>query len=153
MKAVKRVVSRTRKKRSRQLDIKLNCDLGEGFGAYSMGCDEEIMPLIDCANVACGYHGGDPSIMRKTVLLAKRHKVEIGAHVAYPDLQGFGRRSMDLRGQELIDCIQYQISALDGMARTNGASVTYVKPHGALYNDMSTDTGLQRTVMQAIESW
>ncbi len=153
MKAVKRVVSRTRKRRSRQLSIKLNCDLGEGFGVYTMGRDDEIMPLIDCANIACGYHGGDPSIMRKTVLLAKRHKVEIGAHVAYPDLQGFGRRSMDLRGQELIDCIQYQISALDGIARTNGARVTYVKPHGALYNDMSTDPGLERTVMQAIASW
>ena len=84
------------------------------------------MPLIDCANVACGYHGGDPRIIRETVKLAKRHKVEIGAHVAYPDLQGFGRRSMNLRGQELIDCIHYRISALDGMARTYGGRVAYV---------------------------
>jgi UPF0271 protein len=153
VKAVKRVVRRAQRKSPAPLNIKLNCDLGEGFGAYTMGCDEEIMPLIDCANVACGYHGGDPSIIRKTVLLAKRHKVEIGAHVAYPDLQGFGRRSMSLRGQELIDCIQYQISALDGMARTYGSRVTYVKPHGALYNDMNADKSLESTVMKAIASW
>lgn len=153
MKAVTRVVSRARKKQPSPLSIKLNCDLGEGFGAYKMGCDEEIMPLIDCANVACGYHGGDPRIIRETVKLAKRHKVEIGAHVAYPDLQGFGRRSMNLRGQELIDCIHYQISALDGMARTYGGRVTYVKPHGALYNDMNTSAELERTVMQAVASY
>jgi UPF0271 protein len=153
VKAVKSVLRRSRKKQPNQPNIKLNCDLGEGFGAYTMGCDEEIMPLIDSANIACGFHGGDPSIIRQTVLLAKRHKVEMGAHVAYPDLQGFGRRSMNIRGQELIDCIQYQISALDGMARTHGGRVTYVKPHGALYNDINTDEALERTVMHAVASW
>ena len=100
------------------------------------------MPLIDCANIACGFHGGDPSVMRETLALAKKHRVEIGAHVAYPDLQGFGRRSMALRGQELVDAIHYQISALDGMARSIGTKVAaYVKPHGALYNDMLVERG------------
>ena len=153
MKAVKRVVRRKSRKNTLHRPIKINCDLGESFGAWKMGCDEAVMPLIDCANIACGFHGGDPSVMRETLVLAKKHRVEIGAHVAYPDLQGFGRRSMALRGQELVDAIHYQISALDGMARSIGTKVAYVKPHGALYNDMLSDRELLETVMNAVASW
>ena len=153
MKAVKRIVRRRSRKTPVRKLIKINCDLGESFGAWKMGCDEAVMPLIDSANIACGFHGGDPSVMRETLILAKKHKVEIGAHVAYPDLQGFGRRSMALTGQELIDAIHYQISALDGMARSHGTRVSYVKPHGALYNDMLGDEALLKSVMYAVASW
>ena len=96
--------------------LTLNCDMGEGFGPWEMGDDKAIMPLIDAANIACGGHAGDPTTMRRCVELAKRHKTEIGAHVSYPDKQGFGRRSMDLRGQELVDLMLYQIGALDGLS-------------------------------------
>lgn len=133
--------------------LTLNCDLGESFGAWRMGTDADVMPFIDCANIACGFHAGDPSVIRETLKLARKHKVEIGAHVAYPDLQGFGRRSMALSGQELIDCLHYQIAALDGMARVQGRKVTYVKPHGALYNDMMKDRKLLDVVMTAVSTW
>ncbi len=133
--------------------LQINCDLGEGFGAWSMGQDSALMPLIDCANIACGFHAGDATIMRETLLTAKQSRVEIGAHVAYPDLQGFGRRSMNIHGQALIDLIHYQISALDGMARTLGTKVSYVKPHGALYNDMMADPKKLNDVMAAAASW
>ena len=103
--------------------LTLNCDMGEGFGPWEMGDDKAIMPLIDAANIACGGHAGDPSTMRHCVELAKRHKTEIGAHVSYPDKQGFGRRAMDLRGQELVDLMLYQIGALDGIARAYGSRV------------------------------
>lgn len=133
--------------------LTLNCDLGESYGAWRLGTDADVMPLIDCANIACGFHAGDPSVIRETLRLARKHKVEIGAHVAYPDLQGFGRRSMALSGQELIDCLHYQIAALDGMARVQGRKVTYVKPHGALYNDMMKDRKLLDNVMTAVSTW
>ncbi|EED34517.1 conserved hypothetical protein [Luminiphilus syltensis NOR5-1B] len=133
--------------------ITLNCDLGEGFGKWKMGLDEEMMPLIDCANIACGFHAGDPCTIERTLELARRHKVEIGAHVSYPDLQGFGRRSMAIRGHELVNLIHYQMSALDGMARVHNKKLDYVKPHGALYNDMMKDLGLLNDVMSAVSSW
>lgn len=133
--------------------LKINCDLGESFGHFQVGCDAQIMPLINCANIACGFHGGDASIIRQTLTLAKHYKVEIGAHVSYPDLQGFGRRSMAIRKQALIDLIHYQISALDGMARIQGRAISYVKPHGALYNDMMKDSALLTDIMDAVASW
>ncbi len=154
------VVKRVGKKRSRgestPVDapmIRINCDLGESFGPWTMGLDADVMPHIDSANIACGFHGGDASVMRRSILLAKQHNVEIGAHVSYPDLQGFGRRSMAIRGQELIDMLHYQIAALDGMARTHGTKIGYVKPHGAMYNDMMKDTELLADIMQAVASW
>lgn len=127
--------------------------MGESYGTWRLGEDEAVMPLIDSANIACGFHAGDPSIMRKSVLLAKKHKVEIGAQVSYPDLMGFGRRSMDLRGQALIDILHYQIAALDGIARTHGRKISFVKPHGALYNDMMKDIGLLEDIMYAVSTW
>jgi len=130
--------------------MKLNCDLGESFGAWSMPVEAAIMAEIDQANIACGFHAGDPLVMKQAIRLAKQHDVVIGAHPAYPDLQGFGRRSMAIAADELSAMIQYQVSALSGMAKACGANVSYVKPHGALYNDMMKDTAVMRTVMQSI---
>lgn len=130
--------------------IKLNCDIGESFGAWKMGNDEKIMPYIDQANIACGFHASDPLTMQKTVALAAKHNVEIGAHPSYPDLVGFGRRSMACSTQELISLIQYQVGALNAICHANGTTVQYVKPHGALYNDMMKDTEVLSSVCQAI---
>ena len=118
------------------MTIKLNCDLGESFGAWTMGLDSDVMPHIDQANIACGFHAGDPLVMQKTLTLAKKFQVSIGAHPSYPDLVGFGRRSMHCSSEEIIALIHYQIAALDGMATAQCMSIDYVKPHGALYNDM-----------------
>ncbi|HEJ1320873.1 TPA: LamB/YcsF family protein [Pseudomonas aeruginosa] len=131
----------------------LNCDIGESFGAWTMGQDADVMPYIDCANVACGFHASDPTTMRRTVTLALAHDVCIGAHPAYPDLVGFGRRSMACRPEEVVDMLLYQIGALDGICRANGGSVQYVKPHGALYNDMMRDPKLLRAVFKAVASY
>ena len=133
--------------------LTLNCDMGEGFGPWSMSDDASIMPLIDAANIACGGHAGDPSTMRQCVELARRHKTEIGAHVSYPDMQGFGRRAMDISGQALIDLIHYQLGALDGIARAHSTRVSYVKPHGALYHAMLDDPAIMNDIMRAVASW
>lgn len=131
----------------------LNCDIGESFGTWNMGCDADIMPFIDCANIACGFHASDPSTMRKTVTLALAHDVCIGAHPAYPDLVGFGRRSMSCSQQELEDLVLYQIGALEGICRAQGGRVQYVKPHGALYNDMMRDARQLRAVFKAVSAY
>ncbi len=131
----------------------LNCDLGESYGNWTMGMDAEVMPFLDQANVACGFHGGDPLTMEKTLVLAKEHGVSVGAHPAYPDLVGFGRRSMNLSRHELRSTLLYQVAALDGMARTVGVALDYVKPHGALYNDMMADDDLRGLIMETIASY
>ena len=131
----------------------LNCDIGESFGNWTMGLDAEVMPFIDCANVACGFHAGDPSIMRNTVELALAHNVKVGAHPAYQDLAGFGRRSMAYSAQELQDLLHYQIGALDGICRAQGTRVSYVKPHGAMYNDMMANPAQLRAVVQAVAAY
>ncbi|MEW9799552.1 5-oxoprolinase subunit PxpA [Alteromonas sp. CYL-A6] len=130
--------------------MKLNCDLGESYGAWNMAVDEHIMVYIDQANVACGFHAGDPIAIGEAIALAKKHNVSVGAHPSYPDLQGFGRRSMAMKPDELIACLHYQISALRGMTAIQGVTLDYVKPHGALYNDMMADASLRRHVMQAV---
>ena len=130
--------------------MKLNCDMGEAFGAWPMGLDEQIMPYVDQANIACGFHASDPLTMSKTVALAKQHGVTIGAHPGYPDLVGFGRRNMDIAPAELKALIQYQVGALQGICRAQGVEVAYVKPHGALYNTMMKDFSVLETVMQAV---
>jgi UPF0271 protein len=132
--------------------IKLNADLGEGFGAYRAGMDEEIMPLIDMANIACGFHAGDPLIMDKTVLLAKNNGVTVGAHPGYPDLLGFGRRSMKCAGIEIENYIIYQAGALMAFCGKHGVKTEYIKPHGALYNDMMRDTEVFRAVLNAAKT-
>ncbi|SEM39682.1 UPF0271 protein [Pseudomonas sp. ok272] len=131
----------------------LNCDIGESFGSWTLGLDAEVMPLIDCANIACGFHAGDPGIMRQTVSLAVSHGVQIGAHPAYQDLQGFGRRAMAYSAQELQDLLHYQIGALDGICRAQGTRVSYVKPHGAMYNDMMANPGQLRAVLAAVAAY
>lgn len=128
----------------------LNCDLGESYGSWAMGCDAEVMPHIDQANIACGFHGGDPLTLRKTLALAAKHKVSVGAHPAYPDLVGFGRRSMNLSAEEIIASVHYQVAALEGMALSQGLSIDYVKPHGALYNDMMAHETIRLAIMQAL---
>jgi UPF0271 protein len=113
--------------------IDLNCDMGESYGRWTLGADEQIMPYITSANVACGFHGGDPHVMRKTVALALRHGVAIGAHPSLPDLVGFGRRVMDVSPAELKDYLCYQMGALREYCRAAGAELQHMKPHGILY--------------------
>jgi 5-oxoprolinase (ATP-hydrolysing) subunit A len=114
--------------------IDLNSDVGESFGAYTLGLDEEVIPLISSANIACGFHAGDPAVMRHTVALARTHGVRVGAHPGLPDLVGFGRRNMDVTLEEIKDFVTYQIGALQAVAALQGARLQHVKPHGALYN-------------------
>jgi 5-oxoprolinase (ATP-hydrolysing) subunit A len=133
--------------------MKLNCDLGESFGAWPMGLDAEVMPLIDQANIACGFHAGDPTVLVNTLILAKTYQVEIGAHPSYDDKQGFGRRSVKMNPAELKHLLWYQIAAVDGVAKSLGLQLSYVKPHGALYNDMMANPELLETVMQAVASY
>ena len=124
---------------------KINCDMGESFGIYAAGNDEEIMPLIDIANVACGFHASDPNHMRKTVELAKKNNVRVGAHPSLPDLQGFGRREMKLTSLELTNTIIYQVGALKAFLDEQNMQLNHIKPHGALYG---MDMGWQSSVMQ-----
>jgi UPF0271 protein len=131
----------------------LNCDLGESYGNWTMGHDASVMPHIDQASIACGFHAGDPLTMRHTLALAAEHAVAIGAHPAYPDIVGFGRRSMVLSHEEIIANLHYQVAALDGMARSLGLTLTYVKPHGALYHDMMANQAVRSALLQAIASY
>lgn len=116
------------------IKIDLNSDVGESFGNYRIGMDEEVIPLISSANIACGFHAGDPFVMRKTVSLAARSAVAVGAHPGLPDLMGFGRRAMDVSLREIKDYVTYQIGALQAVAKAQGLQLQHVKPHGALYN-------------------
>ncbi len=133
--------------------IDLNCDLGESFGAYTIGADAEVMRSISSANVACGYHGGDPAVMRRTVRLAREAGVSVGAHPGFPDLMGFGRREMRLAPQEVEDMILYQVGALAGIAAAEGVRLRHVKAHGALYNMAVRDRGLADAIARAIRAF
>ena len=133
--------------------IDLNCDMGESFGAWSMGDDAGVMPWITSANIACGFHAGDFSTMQQTVLLAKRHGVAIGAHVSLPDLQGFGRRVMKVSANDAHALTLYQIGALAGFARAAGLRVAHVKPHGALYNMAAKDAALADAIARAVHDF
>jgi UPF0271 protein len=130
--------------------MKLNCDLGESFGAWTMGLDAQVMPYIDQANIAAGFHAGDPLVIQNTLRLAGEHGVTVGAHPAYPDLVGFGRRSMICSREEIISKVHYQVAALDGMARCAGLELRYVKPHGALYNDMMAKPEVRMAIFEAL---
>ncbi|MCJ8161226.1 LamB/YcsF family protein [Acinetobacter zhairhuonensis] len=131
--------------------VDLNSDLGESYGSWKMGNDDQILPLVTSANIACGFHAGDPLGILKTVRKAVELGVTIGAHVSYPDLVGFGRRNMQLSRDELIADVLYQISALDGLAKVAGSKVQYVKPHGALYNTIAHDQVQAAAVIDAIK--
>jgi UPF0271 protein len=133
------------------MEIDINCDMGESFGPYIIGNDENIMPLITSANIACGFHGGDPLHIEETIKNAITYNVRIGAHPSYPDLQGFGRRYMDINRRELKSIIKYQIAAVKGLAESNGGKLHYVKPHGALYNHAAKDTATSETIISAIQ--
>ena len=133
--------------------VDLNSDLGESFGSWKMGNDEQILPVVTSANIACGFHAGDPLGILKTLKQAVKLGVTIGAHVAYPDLVGFGRRNMDLSRDELIADVLYQISALDGLAKVAGSKVNYVKPHGALYNTIASNAAQAAAVIDAIKMY
>jgi UPF0271 protein len=129
--------------------IDINCDMGESYGAWKMGADAEVMPFISSANVACGFHGGDPATIRKTVRLAVDHGVAIGAHPSLPDLQGFGRRAMKISPQDMYDLVVYQAGAVEGFARAAGAKLHHVKCHGALYNMAANDEALSEAMARA----
>jgi len=137
---------------SLKLKIDINCDLGESYGAFKVGNDEKIMPHITSANIACGFHAGDPMTMAQTVNLAKKHNVAVGAHPGYPDLLGFGRREMQLTPEEVKNYTIYQTSALQGFAKTAGISLQHVKPHGALYNTAVKDEKISTGVVEAVKA-
>lgn len=132
----------------RKVDI--NCDMGESFGAYTIGSDEDILEFITSANIACGFHAGDPSTMRKTVQLALKKNVAIGAHPGFQDLAGFGRRNMDLTPQEIYDLVVYQIGSLAAFTASEGGRMHHVKPHGALYNMASVDRPISEAIAEAV---
>lgn len=131
--------------------IDLNCDLGESFGAYKMGLDEEVLPYVTSANIACGFHGGDPTVMEQTVALCKKYGVRAGAHPGFPDLAGFGRRNMSLSPAEVKAGTIYQIGALSAFCKGAGIRLWHVKPHGALYNMAAKDYELAKAICQAIK--
>ncbi len=129
----------------------INCDMGENYGAYTLIYDVQLMPYIDACNIACGYHAGDPVTIQRTIESALQHNVEIGAHPGYPDLQGFGRRYMDIDAETLEAMILYQISALQGMTQALGGRMTHVKAHGALYNQAARDEQTARAIVTAVK--
>ncbi|MFD0360376.1 LamB/YcsF family protein [Nocardia sp. GCM10030253] len=135
------------------MSLDLNSDLGEGFGAWTMGDDPAMLDIVTSANIACGFHAGDPSIMRRTCALAVEKGVRIGAHVGYRDLAGFGRRAIAMEPAELRDEVLYQIGSLDAFARAAGDRVRYVKPHGALYHSASKERRLADAVLAAMAEY
>ena len=134
------------------MKIDLNSDLGESFGAWTMGDDAAMLGIVSSANVACGFHAGDPAGILQTLRAAQARGVVVGAHVAYPDLQGFGRRNMDVASADLVADVIYQIGALQGLAAAAGTTVRYVKPHGALYNTIAHDARQAKDVINAIRA-
>jgi UPF0271 protein len=135
---------------SRQDRIDLNSDVGESFGRYKLGLDEEVIPLITSANIACGFHAGDPTVMRSTLSLAKQYDTAPGAHPGFPDLMGFGRRTMDATLEEIRDYVTYQVGALAAFASAQGMRLQHVKPHGALYNMAAKDLRIWDTVAHGV---
>jgi UPF0271 protein len=133
--------------------VDLNSDLGESFGRYTLGMDEKIIPLITSANVACGYHASDPVVMDKTIRLAKKAGICVGAHPGFPDLMGFGRRNMNVTPAEAKAYTLYQLGALDGFCKAQGVTMQHVKPHGALYNMAAKDYELSKAICEAIASY
>lgn len=132
------------------MDLLLNCDLGETSNSDQLAVESQVMAHIDYANIACGFHAGNPVVMEKTLLLAKQHMVAVGAHPSYPDRFNFGRKSMVMPAQDLISCLRFQIQTLEKAASNNDLCISYVKPHGALYNDMLQNGHLRSAVMAAV---
>ncbi|WDF77194.1 LamB/YcsF family protein [Mucilaginibacter sp. KACC 22773] len=134
-------------------NIDLNCDMGEAFGNYPMPNDDTLMDYITSANIACGFHAGDPEVMQHTVAVAVKKKVAIGAHPGLPDLQGFGRRDMKITSNEAYQMVLYQIGALSGFVKASEGKLHHVKAHGALYNMAATDVALARAIVQAVHDF
>lgn len=130
--------------------VDLNCDLGESFGRYTLGLDDQVIPLVSSANIACGWHASDPMIMEKTVALAKQYGVSVGAHTGFPDLMGFGRRNMNISAAEAKAYTKYQIGALLGFCKAEGVKLAHVKPHGAFYNMAAKDYLLAKAICEGI---
>ncbi|SER52048.1 UPF0271 protein [Gracilibacillus ureilyticus] len=130
--------------------MELNCDLGEGYGKYQVGNDIQIIPLVDAVNIACGFHAGDVNTMKLTVQLAKKHNVRIGAHPGFQDLQGFGRRKIDMDTSEIYGIILYQLGALSAFTKAQHTKIHHVKPHGALYNMACEDKSIAQSIAQAV---
>ena len=133
--------------------IDLNCDLGESFGAYTIGMDVDVIPLISSCNIACGYHASDPLVMQKTIALAKKAGIGIGAHPGFPDLMGFGRRNMNVSPAEAGAYVTYQLGALHAFAKSAGIRIQHVKPHGALYNMAGKDYALALAIAEAVKAF
>ncbi|HZF36970.1 MAG TPA: LamB/YcsF family protein [Candidatus Angelobacter sp.] len=131
--------------------LAINCDMGEGFGLYRCGDDAGMMPFITLANVACGFHASDPTVMHKTVRLAKQHGVRVGAHPSLPDLQGFGRREMRMDPKELTDCLIYQVGALKAFLDAEGMALNHIKPHGALYGMAARSEEIANAICDAAD--
>lgn len=132
--------------------IDINCDMGESYGNFKVGNDAALLPYISACNIACGFHGGDPLHIEQTLKKVLQYPVRIGAHPAYPDLQGFGRRYMQLSEEELTAMVKYQVSALKGITESLGGKLSYVKPHGALYNAIATQKKEAKAVINAMQS-
>jgi UPF0271 protein len=133
-----------------KIQIDMNSDVGESFGVYKLGLDEEVIPHITSANIACGFHGGDPGVMRKTISLAKRYGVDVGAHPGFPDLMGFGRRNIDATLEEIQDYVVYQMGALQAFALSQGVKLQHVKPHGSLYNMAVANHKIWEAIAEAV---
>ena len=131
--------------------IDLNCDMGESFGAWEMGNDAELMNYVSSINIACGFHAGDSTTIRKTIELALKKGIAIGAHPSFPDLQGFGRRSMSLTPSEIFDVVLYQVAAVKGICEALGTFLRHVKPHGALYNQAARDIDTSKAICSAVK--
>lgn len=132
-------------------EMDLNCDLGESFGTYKLGMDPQVIPYVTSANIACGFHAGDPMVMERTVALCLKHGVGVGAHPGFPDREGFGRRNMCLSPDEVKASVMYQIGALSAFCRGAGVRLCHVKPHGALYNMAAVDYTLAKAICQAMK--
>jgi UPF0271 protein len=132
------------------MNVDLNCDMGESFGVYRLGSDEEMMRHITSANIACGFHAGDPIVMERTISFAKNHGVSVGAHPGFPDLVGFGRRNMELSPREIRNDLIYQVGALSAFAQIEGLSLQHVKPHGQLYTLAVKDEALSKVICEAV---
>ena len=129
--------------------VDLNCDMGDSFGPWTLGSDAALMPFITSANIACGFHAGDPTVMKATVRAALRHHVAIGAHPGLPDLVGFGRRNLDISAEEAFDMTVYQLGALAAVVKAEGGKLHHLKPHGALYNMAATNAALAEAIAEA----
>jgi UPF0271 protein len=135
---------------TKKIQIDMNSDVGESFGVYKLGLDEEVIPHITSANIACGFHAGDPGVMRKTVSLARQYGVEVGAHPGFPDLMGFGRRNVDATLEEIQDYVVYQMGALQAFAQSTGLKLQHVKPHGGLYNMAAANPKIWEAITESV---